>query len=152
MGGWGKLKYPKPQHRFWLKVWPRGDCWEWKGAIGPAGYGRFDWFIEPTQSHRHAFELAYQITIPRNLEIDHLCSHRWCMRPSHMRLATREENGARGMLVRRTKERWAGPSCGDRNHLITKGRNGKNGLYCPECGRINRRRSAENTRLRAINP
>ena len=27
------------EKRFWFKVWPRGDCWEWRGSRDRKGYG-----------------------------------------------------------------------------------------------------------------
>ena len=76
---------------FWLRVWPRGDCWEWRGSRNERGYGTM--FMEAIywKAHRWSFTQAKGV-IPAGLEIDHLCRHRWCVKPSHLVAATHKEN------------------------------------------------------------
>lgn len=82
--------------RFWLKVYPRGDCWEWRGAKYRNGYGHVTLGFGSTgPAHRLAYELA-KGPIGPVLEIDHLCRHRWCVRPSHLEAVTTSINGRRG--------------------------------------------------------
>lgn len=53
---WAAIAFDK---RFWLKVWPRGDCWEWRGYVMPEGYGQAqDANGHITTAHRIAYELA----------------------------------------------------------------------------------------------
>lgn len=69
--------------RFWLRVWPRGDCWEWRGAKTRGGYGH----LVVEGQHVYAHRLAYTVAkgpIPQGHQLDHLCRHRWCVRPSHL--------------------------------------------------------------------
>lgn len=85
-----------PSSRFWLKVWPRGDCWEWRGHRNKDGYGVFNWTrSEPLQAHRVAFQLVRGL-LPAAQPLDHLCRHRWCVRPSHLELVTVRINTLRG--------------------------------------------------------
>lgn len=87
-----------PDLRFRLKVYQRGDCWEWRGSRTPKGYGPF-YLVNgiATFAHRHAYEMVKGSLGPE-MQIDHLCRHPWCVRPSHLEAVTRATN-----LARRTK-------------------------------------------------
>jgi hypothetical protein len=88
-----------PEKRFALKVYQRGDCWEWRGARNPKGYGRFGPAEgENVQAHRFAYDLAKGL-IPPGMEIDHICRHRWCVRPSHLELVKHRVNLLRGDTI-----------------------------------------------------
>ena len=83
---------------FLMKIYSRGDCWEWRGVRNRTGHGRFAW--NPAlgigeYAHRHAYELA-KGSIPPGLEIDHLCRHPWCVRPSHLEVVDHATNDLRG--------------------------------------------------------
>src|SRR5437016_6229918 len=80
--------------RFWLRVWPRGDCWEWRGCR-TSGYGKFNLGTSFISAHRWAFIVA-KGEIPVGLVIDHRCNHPWCVRPSHLIATTNRENVLRG--------------------------------------------------------
>lgn len=81
-----------PVIRFALRVWPRGDCWEWKGVKRPDGYGAvFIGHGRTTSAHRYSWELFIG-PIPPGLVIDHLCGNRWCVRPSHLTVTTQRDN------------------------------------------------------------
>jgi hypothetical protein len=92
-----------PEKRFWLKVWPRGDCWEWRGRRDRNGYGQ----VTGDSAHRRAFEMA-KGPIPAGLTIDHLCRHPWCVKPSHLEAVSIGENVRRGQapwaIVHRTNK------------------------------------------------
>lgn len=78
--------------RFWLKVWPIGDCWEWRAYRNRRGYGEFR--LRPGHTilaHRYAFQLA-KGPIPEGLELDHRCKNPRCVRPSHLEAVTHREN------------------------------------------------------------
>ena len=77
---------------------PNG-CWQWKGALFPNGYGHFRLY---THKNGYAHIVAYELfrgSIPKELEIDHLCRNRGCINPYHMELVTHQENILRGISV-----------------------------------------------------
>jgi hypothetical protein len=65
-----------------------GDCWEWTGAKTTLGYPRFG---GSEYGHRFSWALVNG-TIPPKGEIDHRCHNPGCVRPQHLRLATRKQN------------------------------------------------------------
>jgi hypothetical protein len=90
------------QLRFWEKVslpMTADGCMVWRAGATNAGYGRFflayvDGKRSYTMAHRVAYTLAYG-PIPDELEIDHTCGYRPCVRPDHLELVTQTENLAR---------------------------------------------------------
>lgn len=44
--------------RFWLKVYSRGDCWEWRGYRDNKGYGRIGIDGRNELAHRVAFHFS----------------------------------------------------------------------------------------------
>ncbi|HBD4848189.1 TPA: HNH endonuclease [Shigella flexneri] len=77
--------------RFWQKVSKSESCWEWNAFRDRAGYGRFEVHGSPRLAHRVSFEREFG-PIPDGLEVDHLCHNPPCVRPDHLRLATRSGN------------------------------------------------------------
>lgn len=67
-------------------------CWLWQGAISSFGYGNFSVRGKTVGPHRVAWEIVNG-GIPEGLFIDHVCHVKHCIRPDHLRLATRKENG-----------------------------------------------------------
>lgn len=91
-----------PERRFMYKIWPRGDCWEFKGRKEKGGYPQFAVTPDETfPAHRVSYFMAKGI-IPVGLEIDHICGHRWCVRPTHLEAVTRLTNARRGKNARKT--------------------------------------------------
>jgi hypothetical protein len=110
--------------RFWMKVDKNGpvhpsfgQCWIWTGAVktraGQVTYGSFvDDDGRSTMPHRFSYELRYGSAPP---ELDHRCRNKLCVRPEHLREATRKQNmenqgatirsksGVRGVFKRRGK-------------------------------------------------
>lgn len=69
-----------------------GDgCWEWLGSKTSNGYGQVAIKREIFKAHRVVYEWLVG-TIPRGLEIDHLCRNRSCVRPDHLEPVTRVVN------------------------------------------------------------
>ena len=79
------------EHRFWSKVCKTEDCWTWKAACDPKGYGRFFRGRGMALAHRVSWELAHG-PIPEGMDIDHICHNHGCVRPEHLRPATRQDN------------------------------------------------------------
>jgi len=88
------------ERRFQYKIWPRGDCWEWRGSRDANGYGFFRDGREMRRAHRIAYEMAKGILLAWPMQLDHLCRHPWCVRPSHLEQVTHSQNVKRGELPR----------------------------------------------------
>lgn len=82
---------PVEETRFWQKVNLGEGCWQWLGAVA-GDYGRFMVANRRiVQAHRYAYE-ALVGPIPGGLTIDHLCTNKLCVKPSHMEPVTALEN------------------------------------------------------------
>lgn len=82
--------------RFLEKVEFDGECWLWRAAKDPCGYGQFYWNGRPHKAHRVAYALTFG-AIPKGKELDHLCRVRHCVRPSHLDPVSHRENVKRGI-------------------------------------------------------
>jgi len=80
--------------RFYEKVEKTETCWLFRGAIDPAGYGRFNDGGKSRLAHRIGYEFD-RGPIPIGLVLDHLCRVRACVRPDHLEAVTVWENGHR---------------------------------------------------------
>jgi hypothetical protein len=102
--------------RFWSQVDKTDTCWNWTGCLINGGYGKTTNGGKQSLVHRVSYEMSGEL-IPEGMFIDHICSNRKCVRPDHLRLATRKENsehltgayknsqsGVRG--VNRRGDRW----------------------------------------------
>jgi hypothetical protein len=91
---------PDAESRFWSRV-DKGDgtgCWLWTGGKNPvSGYGQFWTRGKPliVRAHRVALLFAH-IAMPDDLEVDHLCRVRLCVRPDHLELVPHRINVLRG--------------------------------------------------------
>lgn len=116
--------------KFWAKVNKTETCWLWIGNLNAKGYGAYSKteyqsgrvkegmkYISMA-AHRYSWELANG-PIPEGIEIDHMCHTPVCVRPEHLRLATRKQNnenragansnstsGVRGVRWVESKNRW----------------------------------------------
>jgi hypothetical protein len=83
---------PTPQHRPDL-----GPCWVWTSSLNQSGYGQL--YVGGGRhmylAHKWAWEQEHG-PVPDGLELDHLCRHRDCVRPSHLEAVTHAENLRRG--------------------------------------------------------
>lgn len=85
--------------RFWPKVdrdgpvldEELGACWVWTRSRTRQGYGSFSSGGRSILAHRFAYALEHG-TAPEF--VDHACRNTACVRPSHLREATRSENNA----------------------------------------------------------
>lgn len=84
-------------------------CWLWQGAVDPNGYGRFYFQGRMLGAHRVAYQLLAG-GVDGELDLDHLCRNRGCVRPSHLEPVTRRENLLRGDTL--TAAHVQGEDCG----------------------------------------
>ncbi len=104
--------------RFMLKIEVRtfgkyAGCWIWIGSIRKdkrtevTPYGKFSLGPRKTQRTIHAHRVSYAIfngSVPEGMDVDHLCLNQGCVNPDHLRVATREDNAARGNATRRDNQ------------------------------------------------
>lgn len=106
------------EDRFIQYVDKSGDCWEWTGGKLPTGYGTFNLPTGSARAHRVAFSFENG-PIPEGAEVEHSCLNRSCVKPEHLRLATRKQNmenragansnsvsGLRGVSYRPDRNKW----------------------------------------------
>ncbi len=99
---------PRPlASRFWSKVDRRDptDCWPWRGALLPSGYGRFGSAGRSLRAHRVAWELENG-PISTGKVIAHWCDQRDCCNPAHLWLTTQAANVADGVRKGRLSPQW----------------------------------------------
>jgi len=80
---------------FWSRVDKNGDCWEWTGRLTDKGYGLARYTIAGKRHGIRAHRLAQELEagpIASDMQVDHLCHNRACVKPSHLRVATHKQN------------------------------------------------------------
>jgi hypothetical protein len=97
--------------RFWAKVNKNGPipkgrpelgpCWVWTAHQHKQGYGVIAINQIPMLAHRVVYEMEVG-PIPEGRIIDHICRNEPCVRPSHLRPVTREQNGENQGRLRNT--------------------------------------------------
>lgn len=107
---WGN-HMPTVEERFWTKVNKTEGCWEWKGSKDSSGYGSFWTNGKAKGAHIFAYELV-RGRVPVELELDHLCRNRVCVRSDHLEVVTSMENSHRGIAAQVNSARqWAKTHC-----------------------------------------
>lgn len=81
---------------FWTRVDKNGpnECWLWFGDMHVTGYGRL-WvkgLNKRMLAHKLSWMINYNAPIPNELNICHSCDVRNCIRPSHLFMATSQQN------------------------------------------------------------
>lgn len=76
-------------------------CWEWLGSRSRKGYGRAQVNGEHTGAHRAMYEHVSGEKLPKDVQLDHLCRHVWCVNPAHLEPVSAAENRRRQALARR---------------------------------------------------
>jgi hypothetical protein len=109
-----------PEIRFWSKVdkdgpipnaCPElGPCWLWaKSKLNGGGYGSFWDGKRVVPAHRFAF-VTYNGPIDDDMDVDHICHNRQCVRPTHLRPATLSENQRNSCRPKNNKSGFKGVS------------------------------------------
>lgn len=86
---------PETTVRFIRKINVSEHCWTWTGATAGEGYGVF-WL--PGRGMTYAHRIAHEQfvgPIAEGLEVDHLCTNRLCVKPTHLEAVTGDENKRR---------------------------------------------------------
>lgn len=98
---------PTREQRFWSKVDKTATCWNWFGGTNDKNYGLFELGTRKIYVHRYSYELLVR-TIPKGLELDHLCENSRCVNPEHLEPVTHMENVRRYYERKRLKEKENG--------------------------------------------
>ena len=111
---------------------PQGDCLVWVRSRNKAGYGiAFDGY-RTLVAHRLAWMVHYDVDLPSDTHIDHICGNRACIKIGHLRLATRQQNneyltvrtstntsGFRGVSWSQSHKGWMAAVCKNKtNHYL----------------------------------
>lgn len=103
--------------RFWNMVEKSGrtECWLWKGAKKPTGYGNVRRNKVYTTAHRLAWELTFG-RIPDGMQIQHSCDNPSCCNPHHLMLGTVVSNYVDMVKKGRDNSRHSNRKFGTSNH------------------------------------
>lgn len=121
--------------RFWSKVEKTENCWIWKNKPGSSGYGIFNVGRRSRYlAHRVSLSLI-GASLPQdfNVQIDHICKNRLCVRPDHLEVVSLRENILRGNSI--TAQNARKTHC-KRGHLLTEigmGHRGRTRRGCLVC-------------------
>lgn len=82
-------------------VEPNG-CWRWTRGLTGSGYAHLSMASVYYQAHLLMYILEVG-PLPQGLEPDHLCRHRWCVRPACIEFVTHAVNMQRGARAKLTQ-------------------------------------------------
>ena len=77
--------------RFWKFVQKGPNCWNWLGCKSKTGYGYFQVGSKSVRAHRFIYEQVHG-HIQAGLHVLHTCDNPACVRHSHLRLGTMQDN------------------------------------------------------------
>jgi hypothetical protein len=85
----------------------QSECWEWTGKVSKAtGYGCKQFGGKTVLAHRWMYQL-FNGWIPEGKVINHLCSNRKCVNPTHLEVTTTAGNCRHGKGSKLTAEQVA---------------------------------------------
>jgi hypothetical protein len=106
------------------------NCWVWTAGKDKGGYGKYKMRGQHLRAHRVAFMMSTGHEIPKGAGahgtcVIHKCDNPSCIRPSHLRLGSNDENMA-DMVAKRRAAR--GDRHGSRTHPESVPRGDRHGL------------------------
>ena len=114
---------------FDARIFPvtESGCWIWMAGLHHTGYGIFGDKLAHIVSYKR-----HKGSVPKGLELDHLCRVRCCVNPDHLEAVTRRENMRRSPL-------WTGnrSACKNGHEFTTENTYfSKKQRNCRACGRV----------------
>lgn len=67
------------------------NCINWAKATNNKGYGHGWWDGKYMLAHRKAYKDKYG-SIPKGMQVRHLCGNRLCVNPKHLAVGTQSDN------------------------------------------------------------
>ena len=119
------------------------DCWLWEGDLNSGGYGLLHRSVKPRLAHRAVYEMLVG-PIPEGLQLDHLCSNKRCVNPSHLEPVTRTVNVRRAFAIRQSAVQCpkGHPYSGDNLYVNPRGYK-----VCRKCQKVHKLKFNETHRV-----
>lgn len=85
--------YADPVERLNAYTRPDGECIAWTGYLDEGGYARLTVDGAKVYAHRWVWERTNG-PVPRDIDVDHICHNRACVKIEHLRLASKQQNSS----------------------------------------------------------